>query len=121
MPPAVLGSPARQHPHGQPENGEGEHDAEQAQGDICGRGDVAEHVDRHRCEQRQQGGTGEGASPLLAGTGKDQVHLFVVATSDRGLAGAFNTNIARLARKRAGQGKKRSQCRHDISAGISSF
>ena len=43
----------------------------------------------------------EGASPLLAGTGKDQVHLFVVATSDRGLAGAFNTNIARLARRRA--------------------
>ena len=38
---------------------------------------------------------------LLAGTGKDQVHLFVVATSDKGLAGAFNTNIVRLARKRA--------------------
>ena len=46
---------------------------------------------------------------LLAGTGKDDVHLFVVATSDKGLAGAFNTNIVRLARKRAdelkGQGK----------------
>ncbi|QDX26006.1 F0F1 ATP synthase subunit gamma [Sphingomonas suaedae] len=42
-----------------------------------------------------------GMSPLLAGTGKDQVHLFVVATSDKGLAGAFNTNIARLARRRA--------------------
>ncbi|MBX4390431.1 F0F1 ATP synthase subunit gamma, partial [Mycobacterium tuberculosis] len=38
---------------------------------------------------------------LLAGTGKDDVHLFVVATSDKGLAGAFNTNIVRLARKRA--------------------
>ncbi|MFM2409884.1 MAG: hypothetical protein RL481_712 [Pseudomonadota bacterium] len=38
---------------------------------------------------------------LLGGTGKDQVHLFVVATSDKGLAGAFNTNIVRLARKRA--------------------
>jgi F-type H+-transporting ATPase subunit gamma len=38
---------------------------------------------------------------LLAGTGKNQVHLLVVATSDKGLAGAFNTNIARLARKRA--------------------
>lgn len=44
---------------------------------------------------------GPGVSPLLAGNGKDQVHLFVVATSDRGLAGAFNTNIARLARRRA--------------------
>jgi F-type H+-transporting ATPase subunit gamma len=38
---------------------------------------------------------------LMAGTGRDQVHLFVVATSDRGLAGAFSTNIARLARRRA--------------------
>ncbi|KQM87506.1 ATP synthase F0F1 subunit gamma [Sphingomonas sp. Leaf23] len=43
----------------------------------------------------------EGSSPLLAGTGRDQVHLFVVATSDKGLAGAFNSNIARLARRRA--------------------
>jgi F-type H+-transporting ATPase subunit gamma len=43
----------------------------------------------------------ETSPKLLAGTGKDQVHLFVVATSDRGLAGAFNTNIARLARRRA--------------------
>lgn len=43
----------------------------------------------------------EGSSPLLAGTGRDQRHLFVVATSDKGLAGAFNTNIARLARREA--------------------
>ena len=38
---------------------------------------------------------------LLAGTGGDQVHMLVVATSDRGLAGSFNTNIVRAARKRA--------------------
>lgn len=38
---------------------------------------------------------------LLAGTGRDQVHLLVVCTSDRGLAGAFNTNIVRAARKKA--------------------
>ncbi len=38
---------------------------------------------------------------LLGGTGKDDVHLFVVATSDKGLAGAFNSNIIRLARRRA--------------------
>ena len=44
---------------------------------------------------------GPGSSPLIAGTGRDQVHLLVVATSDKGLAGAFNTNIARLARRRA--------------------
>jgi F-type H+-transporting ATPase subunit gamma len=41
----------------------------------------------------------EGASPLLVGTGKDQVHLLVVATSERGLCGAFNTNIVKAARK----------------------
>ena len=38
---------------------------------------------------------------LLAGTGSEQVHLLVVATSERGLAGAFNTNIVRAARKTA--------------------
>jgi F-type H+-transporting ATPase subunit gamma len=38
---------------------------------------------------------------LLAGSGKNQVHLLVVCTSDKGLAGAFNTNIVRLARKKA--------------------
>lgn len=43
----------------------------------------------------------ETSSPLMAGNGKDKVHLFVVCTSDKGLAGAFNTNIARLARRRA--------------------
>ena len=38
---------------------------------------------------------------LLAGTGKDDIHLLVVATSERGLAGAFNSNIVKLARKTA--------------------
>jgi F-type H+-transporting ATPase subunit gamma len=38
---------------------------------------------------------------LLAGTGKDDTHLLVVCTSDRGLAGAFNTNIVRAARRKA--------------------
>jgi F-type H+-transporting ATPase subunit gamma len=38
---------------------------------------------------------------LLAGTGSEQTHLLVVCTSDRGLAGAFNTNIVRAARKKA--------------------
>ena len=38
---------------------------------------------------------------LLAGTGNDQVHLIVLATGDRGLAGAFNTNIVRAARRKA--------------------
>jgi len=38
---------------------------------------------------------------LLAGTGKDEVHLIIVATGDRGLAGAFNSNIVRAARRKA--------------------
>jgi F-type H+-transporting ATPase subunit gamma len=38
---------------------------------------------------------------LLAGTGKQDTHLLVVCTSDRGLAGAFNSNIVRAARKAA--------------------
>jgi F-type H+-transporting ATPase subunit gamma len=38
---------------------------------------------------------------LLAGTGKDDTHLIIVATSDRGLAGAFNSNIVRTARRKA--------------------
>jgi F-type H+-transporting ATPase subunit gamma len=38
---------------------------------------------------------------LLAGTGKRDRHLLVVCTSDRGLAGAFNSNIVRAARRKA--------------------
>jgi F-type H+-transporting ATPase subunit gamma len=38
---------------------------------------------------------------LLTGTGKDDVHLMVVVTGDRGLAGAFNSNIVRNVRRRA--------------------
>ena len=41
----------------------------------------------------------EGASPLLVGTGKEDVHLLVVMTAERGLCGGFNSNIARLARQ----------------------
>ena len=37
---------------------------------------------------------------LIAGTGSDTKHLIVLATGDRGLAGAFNTNIVRAARTR---------------------
>jgi F-type H+-transporting ATPase subunit gamma len=40
------------------------------------------------------------APPLLAGTGKDEAHLLVVATADRGLCGAFNSSIVRAARRR---------------------
>ena len=43
----------------------------------------------------------EGAPKLLAGTGRDQRHLLVVANSDKGLAGAFNSNIVRAALTKA--------------------
>jgi len=39
-----------------------------------------------------------GAPKLLTGTGKEDVHLVIVATADRGLCGGFNTNIVRRAR-----------------------
>jgi F-type H+-transporting ATPase subunit gamma len=38
---------------------------------------------------------------LMTGTGKDDTHLIVVVTSDRGLAGAFNSNIVRAVRRKA--------------------
>lgn len=41
------------------------------------------------------------APKLLAGTGKDQIHLLIVATGERGLAGGFNSSIIRLARDHA--------------------
>ena len=37
-------------------------------------------------------------SPLLVGNGKDKTHLIIVATSERGLCGAFNSSIVRLAK-----------------------
>ena len=53
--------------------------------------------------------SGEEAPRLMTGTGKDDTHLIVVCTSDRGLCGGFNTNIVRMARdhvrKLVGAGK----------------
>ena len=46
------------------------------------------------------GVSGPSAPRLLAGTGSDQRHLVVVATSDRGLAGGFNSGIVRAAREK---------------------
>ncbi|MBN8874213.1 MAG: F0F1 ATP synthase subunit gamma [Rhodospirillales bacterium] len=49
------------------------------------------------------------APPLLIGTGKDQTHLLIAVTADRGLAGAFNSSIGRatrnLARRLESEGK----------------
>jgi F-type H+-transporting ATPase subunit gamma len=50
------------------------------------------------------------APKLLSGTGKDETHLLIVATADKGLCGGFNSSIVRLARehlvKLQGEGKK---------------
>jgi F-type H+-transporting ATPase subunit gamma len=55
-------------------------------------------------------GNGTQKPRLLGGTGRDDVHLLVVCTAERGLCGAFNSSIARLARDKAlslmAQGKK---------------
>ena len=49
------------------------------------------------------GAATDGQGPrLLVGSGSDQVHLLVVCTGERGLCGAFNTAIVRLAREKAG-------------------
>ncbi|MDJ0513368.1 MAG: F0F1 ATP synthase subunit gamma [Methyloceanibacter sp.] len=49
-------------------------------------------------------------SPLMVGTGKDDVHLLIVCTSERGLCGGFNSSIVRKAREKVleltGQGKE---------------
>lgn len=42
----------------------------------------------------------EGMSPLLVGTGSDQTHLVIVATSEKGLCGGFNANIVKGARQK---------------------
>ena len=48
------------------------------------------------------GVSGQDSAPkLLAGTGRDDVHLVVVCTAERGLCGGFNSSIARLAREHA--------------------
>src|SRR3982074_3437886 len=51
-----------------------------------------------------------GTPALRAGTGSDRVHLLLVCTGERGLCGAFNSSIVRLARERAlaliGQGRE---------------
>ena len=47
------------------------------------------------------GGIASGGPALLAGNGRDQVHLLVVCTAERGLCGGFNSSIVRLAREKA--------------------
>ena len=57
----------------------------------------AERMDRVLANLNQRTNR-DGAPPLLAGTGKDQTHLLIVMTAERGLCGGFNSNIVKLAR-----------------------
>ncbi|MFM1816262.1 MAG: hypothetical protein RLZ98_2957 [Pseudomonadota bacterium] len=61
----------------------------------------AERLDRMLANLNARVISKEGASPLLVGTGRDEVHLLVVMTAERGLCGGFNANIAKLARQDA--------------------
>lgn len=59
----------------------------------------AERMDALLANLNQRIPSKDGLSPLLVGNGKDQVHLLIVMTAERGLCGGFNSNIARLARQ----------------------
>jgi F-type H+-transporting ATPase subunit gamma len=59
----------------------------------------AERMERMITALADKVGRLEGAPAMLAGTGKSDVHLLVVATADRGLCGAFNSSIVREARR----------------------
>jgi F-type H+-transporting ATPase subunit gamma len=61
----------------------------------------AERMDRVIGNLASRVGDTAGASGLLVGTGKQEVHLLVVMTAERGLCGGFNSNIAKLARQDA--------------------
>ena len=61
----------------------------------------AEHMDKVLGNIAAAVGGLDSAPKLLAGSGRDQVHLLVVCTAERGLCGPFNSAIVRLARERA--------------------
>jgi F-type H+-transporting ATPase subunit gamma len=61
----------------------------------------AEHMDKVLGNIAGAVGDVSAAPKLLAGTGRDQIHLLIVCTAERGLCGAFNSAIVRLARERA--------------------
>ena len=58
----------------------------------------AERMDRVLANLNRRVTSKAGASPLLVGTGKDDTHLLIVMTAERGLCGGFNSNIVRLVR-----------------------
>ncbi|WP_242139567.1 F0F1 ATP synthase subunit gamma [Sphingomonas sp. TREG-RG-20F-R18-01] len=67
---------------------------------VAGR-PYAERLEQVMASLASKVSVSESSPKLLAGTSKDQVHLLIIATSERGLAGAFNSNIVRAARRKA--------------------
>ena len=61
----------------------------------------AERMEKVLARLAKAVGDDPNAPALLRGTGNDQTHLLVIATAERGLCGAFNSSIARLARDHA--------------------
>ncbi len=58
----------------------------------------AERMERMLASLAESARNSPTAPRLMAGTGREQVHLLLVVTADRGLAGAFNSSVGRLAR-----------------------
>ena len=73
----------------------------------------AERMDLTARQPRPRAPTADNAPKLLVGTGKDEVHLLIVMTAERGLCGGFNSNIAKLARGRRHPPARRGQDRED--------
>ena len=67
---------------------------------VAGR-PYAERLEQVMASLASKVSVSESSPKLLAGTGKNRVHLLIIATSERGLAGAFNSNIVRAARRKA--------------------
>jgi len=61
----------------------------------------AQHMDKVLGNMARAVAGLESAPKLLAGTGRQQTHLLIVCTAERGLCGGFNSSIVRLARERA--------------------
>lgn len=60
-------------------------------------------------------GQDDSAPRLMTGTGKDQVHLLVVCTAERGLCGGFNSQIARLAASKFNGSRRRKPSTRGLS------
>jgi len=59
----------------------------------------AQRMDQILANLNSRLATKEGMSPLLVGTGREDTHLLIVMTAERGLCGGFNSSIARRARQ----------------------